>query len=91
MFLHNENDPINGSVNPGTLPNIENAWHNPRSVVLIERSLESHVANLEKTHILEFRNTGVELPYDDGTMIWCKFFKLDQLERANHIVKVGMK
>ncbi|CAD7003313.1 unnamed protein product [Ceratitis capitata] len=30
-------------------------------------------SNAEKTRKLEFRNSGVELPYDDDTLIWCKF------------------
>ncbi|XP_053955143.1 MOXD1 homolog 2-like [Anastrepha ludens] len=87
MFLYDDNDPPNGSVSPGSLPNLKNAWRQPRSVVLIERFLPTQTSNSEKTHKLEFRNSGVELPFDDDTLIWCTFFKLDKLEVKNHIVK----
>lgn len=85
MFLYDENDPRNGLVSPGSLPNIRNAWRQSRSVVLLERPVPSQ--NSESTRKLEFRNSGVELPYDDETLIWCKFFKLDKLKKKNHIVK----
>ncbi|XP_014093768.2 MOXD1 homolog 2 [Bactrocera oleae] len=85
MFLYDENDPPNGLVSPGSLPNIRNAWRQSRSVVLTERTIPSQ--SLENTRKLEFRNSGVELPYDDETFIWCKFFKLDIMKKKNHIVK----
>uniref|UniRef100_A0A0K8V1I9 MOXD1 2 n=1 Tax=Bactrocera latifrons TaxID=174628 RepID=A0A0K8V1I9_BACLA len=85
MFLYDENDPPNGLVSPGSLPNIRNAWRQSRSVVLTERPIPTQ--SLENTRKLEFRNSGVELPYDDETLIWCKFFKLDKMKRKNHIVK----
>lgn len=89
MFLYDENDPPNGLVSPGSLPNIRNAWRQSRSVVLTERTIPSQ--SLENTRKLEFRNSGVELPYDDETFIWCKFFKLDIMKKKNHIVKVSNK
>ncbi|XP_011202412.2 MOXD1 homolog 2 [Bactrocera dorsalis] len=85
MFLYDENDPPNGLVSPGSLPNIRNAWRQSRSVVLTERPIPKQ--SLENTRKLEFRNSGVELPYDDETLIWCKFFKLDKMKKKNHVVK----
>ncbi|XP_020714773.1 MOXD1 homolog 2 isoform X2 [Ceratitis capitata] len=85
LFLYDENDPLNGSVGPGSLPNVDSAWRSAQSLVLIERGVQA--SNAEKTRKLEFRNSGVELPYDDDTLIWCKFFKLDKMERKNHVIK----
>lgn len=86
MFLYDENDPPNGLVSPGFLPNVRNAWRQSRTVVLMERPSQ----NLEYTRKLEFRNSGVAFPYDDETLIWCKFFKLDKMKKKNHIVKVSI-
>lgn len=88
LFLYDENDPLNGSVGPGSLPNVDSAWRSAQSLVLIERGVQA--SNAEKTRKLEFRNSGVELPYDDDTLIWCKFFKLDKMERKNHVIKVSL-
>ncbi|XP_039965559.1 MOXD1 homolog 2-like [Bactrocera tryoni] len=85
MFLYDENDPPNSLVSPGSLPNIRNAWRQSRSVVLTERPIPTQ--SLENTRKLEFRNSGVELPYDDETLIWCKFFKLNEMKNKNHIIK----
>lgn len=88
MFMYNDEDPPRGLVTPGPLPNPEEAWRTHKSVLLLQKS-PLYLPHYEPSaRVLELRNQEVELPYGDDSLLWCKLFKLDKLDKKHHIVKV---
>lgn len=86
--MYYDEDPPRGLATPVTLPNVKEAWHPYRSLLLVQKTpLELPQAE-DSARILELRNQEVELPYGDDSQFWCKMFKLDKLERRHHIIKV---
>uniref|UniRef100_A0A1B0FFJ9 DOMON domain-containing protein n=1 Tax=Glossina morsitans morsitans TaxID=37546 RepID=A0A1B0FFJ9_GLOMM len=87
MFMYNDEDPPRGLVTPGPLPNPEEAWRTHKSVLLLQKS-PLYLPHYEPSaRVLELRNQEVELPYGDDSLLWCKLFKLDKLDKKHHIVK----
>lgn len=39
--------------------------------------------------ILDLRNEDAELPDEDNSIYWCKMFKLTDIQRKHHIIRVS--
>lgn len=86
--MYHEGDPRHGSVAPGTLPNPHDAVRPYRSVVLTQKFQPKIQRGDERIRMLELRNEDVELPDGDDTLYWCKMFKLEDINRKHHLIRV---
>lgn len=55
----------------------------------VEKDEEVNVTQLpDDIETLELRNVDVELPLGSDTLYWCKMFKLNDIARKSHVIKV---
>lgn len=50
---------------------------------------ETNAMRPDDVEVLELRNVDVELPVGSQTLYWCKLFKLNDIARKSHVIKVG--
>uniref|UniRef100_T1GKL6 DOMON domain-containing protein n=1 Tax=Megaselia scalaris TaxID=36166 RepID=T1GKL6_MEGSC len=91
IYMYHEGDPRHGSVAPGTLPNPHDAVRPYRSVVLTQKFQPKIQRGDERIRMLELRNEDVELPDGDDTLYWCKMFKLEDINRKHHLIRVSIQ
>lgn len=89
--MYHEDEPRRGSVLPGTLPSPLEAFKGYRPIFLTQRVNQEPIEMDRRMRILELRNQDVELPEDDDTLYWCKVFKLADINRKHHLVRVSWK
>lgn len=88
--MYHKDEPRFGSVIPGTLPNPLEAVREYRPLYLTQK-FQVKPLREERIRILELRNEDVELPNGDDTLYWCKMFKLEDINRKHHLVRVSLK
>lgn len=86
--MYHENEPKRGAVTPGSLPKPLEAYRGYRSLFLTQRVTQDSIRLDLKIRTLELRNQDVELPQNDATLYWCKIFKLTDINKKHHLVKV---
>ncbi|XP_030375434.1 MOXD1 homolog 2-like [Scaptodrosophila lebanonensis] len=79
FYMYGMEDPKHSPVGFATLPNAEDAWRSPRSLVLTQRPVRSQHRH---DRVLELKNENVELPFADDTLTHCHVFKLDKVLKA---------
>lgn len=90
LYMYHAQDPPHGSVRPGTLPDPARAFRPYRPMVLMQRAqlpMPSPTHD-ERVRVLELRNEDVELPAGDLPLFWCKMFKLEDINRKHHLIRV---
>ena len=92
IYMYHDEEPKRGSVVQGSLPNPKDALKQLRPLLLTQRVHHARLSNdtNNKIKVLEMRNQDVELPRYDETLYWCKMFKLNDIVRKHHIVKVSV-
>lgn len=91
IFMYSSEEPRNGAVARGSLPKPLDAYQGYRSVYLQQRvSHEKFFKFDPKLNILDLKNEDVELPKMDSTLYWCKMFKLSDMPKKQHIVRVSV-
>ena len=90
LIMYHGEEPKRGSVAQGSLPNPREALKQLRPLLLTQRVHHTRLINstTNKIKILEMRNQDVELPTYETSLHWCKMFKLNDIVRKHHIVKV---
>lgn len=90
LYMYHAQDPPHGSVRPGTLPDPARAFRPYRPMVLMQRAqLQLPSPHDERVRVLELRNEDVELPGGDTPLFWCKMFKLEDINRKHHLIRVS--
>ena len=90
IFMYSEEEPRNGAISRGSLPRPLDSYQGYRSLYLQQRvSHEKFFKFDPKLNILELKNDDVELPKMDSTLYWCKMFKLSDMPKKQHIVRVS--
>lgn len=88
--MYHEDEPRRGSVTPGSLPSPSEAFRGYRPLFLTQRVNQESIKMDSRMKILELRNQDVELPLGDDTLHWCKVFKLSDINRKHHLVRVSI-
>lgn len=92
LYMYHAQDPPHGSVRPGTLPDPARAFRPYRPMVLMQRAqLQLPSPHDERVRVLELRNEDVELPGGDTPLFWCKMFKLEDINRKHHLIRVSRR
>ncbi|XP_067643544.1 MOXD1 homolog 2 isoform X2 [Eurosta solidaginis] len=86
VFMYGSRDPLNGSSEPGTLPDPKSAFHTYYAMVLTQKA-QSKFDLDDKIRAVELRNEDVELPIGDSTLYWCKMFKLQDINQKQHMIR----
>lgn len=89
IFVYHEDEPRRGLVVPGSLPSPSEAFKNVRPMFLLQRVIDNPIKLDDKVTILELKNEDAELPDEDNSIYWCKMFKLTDIHRKHHIIKVS--
>ncbi|XP_037025440.1 MOXD1 homolog 2-like isoform X3 [Bradysia coprophila] len=89
VYMYHQDDPLSGSVIPGSLPNPQLAFKGYIPLSLLQRAHDEQksfeMAN--KVHSIELRNEDVTLPEFDETLHWCNVFDLNDIRQKQHIIK----
>ena len=88
--MYHDEDPRGGAYGPGSLPDYGGAFKQSRSLFLTQRVNQIPIRLDSRTKIMELRNQDAKLPLGDDTMHWCKMFKLNDLNRKHHIIRVSI-
>lgn len=90
LFMYHEDEPKRGSVQKGSLPRPAAAFKKVRPLFLTQRSYHDRLqlsSVKEKIQTLELRNQDVQLPQSEGSLHWCRIFKLGDITQKHHIIK----
>lgn len=71
----------------GALPNFSKAFKDYRPLYITQKFQQIPV---QRTRVLDLRNEDVELPIGDDTLYWCKMFKLEDINRKHHLIRVSI-
>jgi hypothetical protein len=88
--MYSDDEPRRGSVAPGSLPDPAEALKSSRALYFIQRVPQDPIKYDSKTKVLELRNVDVELPQDGESVLWCKMFKLTDITKKNHLIRVSV-
>lgn len=92
VFVYHEDEPQRGLVVPGSLPNPSDAFKSIRPMFLLQRVIDSPIKlddSSNSVRVLELRNEDAELPEEDNSIHWCKMFKVTDIQRKHHIIRVS--
>jgi hypothetical protein len=87
--MYYDDEPKRGRVVPGSLPNTAEAYKTSRAIYLTQYAPQARLPLNEKAQVLELRNQDVELPLDDSSLHWCKMFKVSDINRKHHMIRVS--
>lgn len=89
IFMYHDEEPHGSSYTPGSLPDPAEAFKQARSLFLTQRVNQAPIKLDARMKIMELRNQDVELPRADNTLHWCKMFKLSDINRKHHLIRVS--
>lgn len=102
IYMYHENEPVHGSVVPGSLPGPLLAFKGYIPLSLTQRTHDeqrrtddvsgngSSSRGKFMTNTMELRNEDVTLPEsNDETLYWCKVFDLPARSQKQHLIKVS--
>lgn len=90
VWAYHKEEPVGGSVGPGSLPQHDAQSHGTQSLYLVQRADQSLPGPEETTRIWELRNPAVKSPAPGETLYWCKVFRLPALPRKHHLIRVSV-
>lgn len=82
VFMYSNDKPKVGS-----LPNFAHAFKDYRPLFITQKFQQIPV---QRTRVLDLRNEDVELPIGDDMLYWCKMFKLEDINRKHHLIRVSI-
>ncbi|XP_053668366.1 MOXD1 homolog 2-like [Anopheles marshallii] len=71
----------------GSLPDPVEAFKQARSLFLTQRINQAPLKPDPRLRTMELLNQDVNLPQGDGTLHWCKMFKLNDINRKHHLIR----
>lgn len=89
IFMYHDEEPHGSQYTPGSLPDPAEAFKQARSLFLTQRVNQSPIKLDARMKIMELRNQDVELPQFTDTLHWCKMFKLSDINRKHHLIRVS--
>ncbi|XP_050094650.1 MOXD1 homolog 2-like [Anopheles aquasalis] len=87
IFMYHEKEPHGAYYTPGSLPDPAEAFKQARSLFLTQRINQTPLKPDPRLKTLELLNQDVNLPQGDGTLHWCKMFKLNDINRKHHLIR----
>lgn len=88
IYMYQSRDPPHGSVQLGTLPDPDSSFRPYHPMVLTQRG-QIRFRKDDQIRNMELRNEDVPLPSGDNTLSWCKMFKLEDINRKLHLIRVS--
>lgn len=88
IFVYHQDEPRRGLVVPGSLPSPGDAFKNIRPMFLLQRVIDNPIKLDGKIKILDLKNEDAELPEEDQSLYWCKMFKMTDIQKKHHIIRV---
>lgn len=89
IYMYHEKEPHGAFYTPGSLPDPAEAFKQARSLFLTQRINQTPLKPDPRLKTLELLNQDVNLPQGDGTLHWCKMFKLNDINRKHHLIRVS--
>ncbi|XP_049544997.1 MOXD1 homolog 2-like [Anopheles darlingi] len=87
IYMYHEKEPHGAFYTPGSLPDPAEAFKQARSLFLTQRINQTPLKPDPRLKTLELLNQDVNLPQGDGTLHWCKMFKLNDINRKHHLIR----
>lgn len=92
IYLYHPDEPLHGSVAPGSLPRQDMAAHGVIAMQLTQRHYDADAGRRPETvRSLELRNTEVPVPMVGKSLKWCRFFEMSDFAQKHHMIKVSLK
>lgn len=89
VWAYHKEEPVGGSVGPGSLPQHDVESRGSQSLYLVQRADQDAPSPEETAHVWELRNPAVESPAPGDTLYWCRVFRLPALSRKHHLIRVS--
>lgn len=89
IYIYHDEEPRGSQYAPGSLPDPAEAFKQARSLFLTQRVNQSPIKLDARMKIMELRNQDVELPAEGYILHWCKVFKLNDINRKHHLIRVS--
>lgn len=89
IYLYHRDEPLRGSVAPGTLPRQDLATHGLVPLQLRQRHVDAR-HGAETVRALELRNADVPVPMVGKSIKWCNFFEMSDFAQKHHMIKVSV-
>uniref|UniRef100_A0A182SCW1 Uncharacterized protein n=1 Tax=Anopheles maculatus TaxID=74869 RepID=A0A182SCW1_9DIPT len=83
IYMYHNKEPQS----PGNLPDPVEAFKQARSLFLTQRINQAPLKPDPRLRTMELLNQDVNLPQGDGTLHWCKMFKLNDINRKHHLIR----
>ncbi|XP_052873199.1 MOXD1 homolog 2-like [Anopheles cruzii] len=87
IYMYHDKEPHGAFYTPGSLPDPAEAFKQARSLFLTQRINQAPLKPDARLKTLELLNQDVSLPQGDGTLHWCKMFKLNDINRKHHLIR----
>ncbi|KAF2903719.1 hypothetical protein ILUMI_02456 [Ignelater luminosus] len=87
VWAYHKEEPVGGSVGPGSLPQHDVESRGSQSLYLVQRADQDAPSPEETAHVWELRNPAVESPAPGDTLYWCRVFRLPALSRKHHLIR----
>lgn len=89
IYLYHPDEPLRGSIAPGTLPRQDLATHGVVALQLRQRHVDG-ARRSESVRSLELRNSDVPVPMVGKSLKWCRFFEMSDFNQKHHMIKVSL-
>lgn len=90
IYMYHDDEPESGLATPGSLPDPMEAYKQTRSLFLTQRVSQASIRIDSRTKVMELKNQDVELPQNGDTLYWCRTFKLNDITRKHHLIRVSI-
>uniref|UniRef100_A0A182TYF9 Copper type II ascorbate-dependent monooxygenase N-terminal domain-containing protein n=1 Tax=Anopheles melas TaxID=34690 RepID=A0A182TYF9_9DIPT len=87
IYMYHNKEPHGAFYTPGSLPDPAEAFKQARSLFLTQRINQAPLKPDPRLRTMELLNQDVNLPQGDGTLHWCKMFKLNDINRKHHLIR----
>lgn len=87
--MYHDDEPKGGPATPSSLPDPGEAFKAARPLILTQRVSQVPLRIDSKMKVHELKNLDVELPQGDDTLHWCKMFKMNDILRKHHLIRVS--
>ncbi|XP_058125969.1 MOXD1 homolog 2-like [Anopheles ziemanni] len=87
IYMYHDKEPHGAFYTPGSLPDPAEAFKQARSLFLTQRINQTPLKTDPRMKTMELLNQDVNLPQQEGTLHWCKMFKLNDINRKHHLIR----
>lgn len=93
VYMYHAEEPENGAIGPGSLPNPQEAHKGTIPLSLMQRlyyttTKPQRGADGPIKTTMDIRNQDVTLPLTGDTLFWCKIFEMQNFRLKQHLIKV---